>query len=322
MCIFLRYPSVETKEAPVHFDFTDLRLFLAILESGSITAGAVRSHLALASASARIRGLEAAIGTPLLVRSRAGVRATPAGEAFGHHARMLLQQAERLREDLARHGKGLKGHLRIWSNTAALSGRLPRDLARVLAAHPDVDADLEEHPSAPIARALREGLIHVGVLSSAVGLEGLDSRAYDVDRLMALLPEGHPLSGRETLAFRDVVEEPFVGLATGIAMQDMIAGEAARLGVPLKLRVRATSFAGLSDFVAAGVGVAVLPETEVRRLPPSLPVRALSLSDAWTQRALVIAVRDAAALPDFARKAFEALDHSSVPPNRRNDPSP
>lgn len=291
----------------MHFDFTDLRLFLAILESGSITAGAERSHLALASASARVRGLEEAIGTLLLVRGRGGAVPTPAGEAFGHHARMLLQQAEQLREDLARYGKGLKGHLRIWSNTAALSGRLPRDLARVLAGHPDMDADLEEHPSAAIARALREGLIHVGVLSSAVGLEGLESRLYDVDRLMALLPAGHSLAGRDSLAFRDLAEEPFVGLAAGIAMQDMIAGEAARLSMPLRLRVRATSFAGLSDFVAAGVGVAVLPESEVRRLPPGLPVRALGLSDGWTRRSIAIAVRDAASLPDFARRAFQDL---------------
>lgn len=291
----------------LHFDFTDLHLFLAILESGSITAGAQRSHLALASASARVRGLEAGVGTALLLRSRTGVVPTPAGEAFAHHARLLLQQGERMRGDLAAYGTGLKGHLRIWSNTAALSGRLPRDLAAVLAAHPDMDADLEEHPSAVIARALRDGLIHVGVLSMAVGLEGLDVRPYGEDRLMALLPKGHPLAGRPTLAFRDLSGAPFVGLAMGIAMQDMIAGEAARLGVSLKVRVRATSFTVLADFVAAGVGVAVLPETEVRRLPPGLPVAVCGLSDGWTRRGIGLAVRDAAALPDFARRAFEAL---------------
>ena len=83
----------------MRFDLTDLRLFRHVVETESITRGAERAHLALASASARIRALEDQVGTPLLVRGRAGATATPAGEAFGHHARLLLQQAERLREE-------------------------------------------------------------------------------------------------------------------------------------------------------------------------------------------------------------------------------
>lgn len=291
----------------MRFDFMDLRLFLAILETGSITAGAQRANLALASASARMRGLEAQVGVPLLVRSRSGARPTPAGEALGHHARLLLQQSERMRGELARFGKGLKGHLRLWSNTAALSGRLPADLARFLARHPDIDADLEERPSNAIVRALREGLIHVGVLSQAVGLSGLEWRPYGEDRLMALLPAGHPLTMRERLTFPELGGEPFVGLSAGIALQEMVSTEAARLGVALKVRVRVTSFAALGEMVAAGVGVGVLPLTERLRLSPSLAVEVRPLEDDWTRRRLVIAVRDAAALPAFAREALDAL---------------
>ena len=58
----------------MHFDLTDLRLFLHIHDTGSITAGAARMPLTLASASARVQALEAALGTPLLVRERRGVR--------------------------------------------------------------------------------------------------------------------------------------------------------------------------------------------------------------------------------------------------------
>lgn len=291
----------------MRFDLIDLRLFLAILETGSITAGAQRANLALASASARVRGLEAQVGVPLLVRARSGARPTPAGEALGHHARLLLQQAERMRGELSRFGKGLKGHLRLWSNTAALSGRLPADLARFLARHPDIDADLEERPSNAIVRALREGLIHVGVLSQAVGLSGLEWRPYGEDRLMALLPADHPLTMRERLTFPELAGEPFVGLSAGIALQEMVGTEAARLGVTLKVRVRVTSFAALGEMVAAGVGVGVLPLTERLRLSPSLAVEVRPLEDDWTRRRLVIAVRDAATLPAFAREALDAL---------------
>ncbi|MEW6254397.1 MAG: LysR substrate-binding domain-containing protein [Pseudomonadota bacterium] len=294
----------------MRFDFTDLRLFLAVVEAGSITGGARRANLALASASARVRALEGQVGVPLLVRARAGVRPTPAGEAFGHHARLLVQQAERMRGELDRFGSGLKGHLRLWSNTAALSGRLPMDLARFLARHPEVDADLEERPSTAIVRALREGVIHLGVLSEAVGLTGLDRRPYGEDRLMALLPAGHPLARGEDLAFADLANEAFVGLAAGIALNDMLTNEAARLGLALKIRVRVTSFAALGDMVAAGVGVGVLPLTERQRLPAHLTMETRPLADAWSRRRLVLAVRQADRLPAFAREALDALSMS------------
>ena len=81
----------------MRFDLTDLRLFLHVVEAGSITRGAERMHLAIAAASTRIRDMEATLGTPLLHRQRQGVQPTEAGRTLVHHARMLLQQAERMR---------------------------------------------------------------------------------------------------------------------------------------------------------------------------------------------------------------------------------
>src|SRR5581483_11253422 len=101
-------------------DFTDLSLFRHVIEAGSITGGAERANLALAAASTRIRNLEEAIGTPLLVRGRHGVRPTPAGRTLLQHARTMLAQAERLREDLGAYAGGLVGQVRVLSNTNAM----------------------------------------------------------------------------------------------------------------------------------------------------------------------------------------------------------
>lgn len=128
----------------MRFDLTDLRLFLHTAESGSITAGAERAHLTLASASARIRGMEAALGVPLLTRNRRGVETTAAGRTLVHHARVVLQQMERMRGELGEYARGLKGHVRLLSNTAAMTEFLPETLSAFLAQHPEVDIDLEE----------------------------------------------------------------------------------------------------------------------------------------------------------------------------------
>src|SRR6185503_16706780 len=85
----------------MRFDLTDLRLFVDVVDAGTITAGAERGALALAAASTRIRGMEESLGAALLTRSRQGVTPTPAGLVLLKHARTLLAEAARMREDLA-----------------------------------------------------------------------------------------------------------------------------------------------------------------------------------------------------------------------------
>ena len=85
----------------MRFDLVDLRLFLHVAEARSITYGAEKANLALPSASERIRGMEAVLGTPLLIRDRRGVSLSPAGQCLAEHARVIVQQVERMRGNLA-----------------------------------------------------------------------------------------------------------------------------------------------------------------------------------------------------------------------------
>ena len=93
----------------MRFDLVDLRLFLHIADAHSITHGARRANLALASASERIRGMEKMLGVALLVRDRRGVSLSSAGQCLLEHARLIVQQAERMRGDLACYARGLSG---------------------------------------------------------------------------------------------------------------------------------------------------------------------------------------------------------------------
>src|ERR1700742_2263308 len=142
------YPSLNPKERPsMRFDLADLSLSRHIVEAGSITHGAARANLALAAASTRVRNMEEALGAPLLVRARHGITPTQAGRTLLQHARTMLAQAERLREDLGAYAGGLAGQVRVLSNTNALTEFLPETLSLFLAAHPNVSVDLEERLS-------------------------------------------------------------------------------------------------------------------------------------------------------------------------------
>src|ERR1700688_4704935 len=122
-------------EKPMRFDLVDLQLFVAVAETRSITNGAQRVHLALASASARIKGLEAALGVSLLRRRRRGVELTAGGETLLDPARVVLHNVETMRGDLAAFARGVKATVRFLANPSGLSEYLPKTLAACLAEH-------------------------------------------------------------------------------------------------------------------------------------------------------------------------------------------
>src|SRR5580658_705331 len=205
----------------MHFDLTDLRLFAAVVEEGSITAGASRAAISLPSASARVTGMEQALGAALLERHRRGVRPTPAGSALFHHSQLILSQMERLRGDLREHARGgVRGHVRLMANTTALEEYLPDALAGWLATNRGVDIALEERLSHEIAPAVAQGHADIGVLVQAdsVGVEGLETYPFRVDRLVVIVPRGHALAARSNIAFVGVLDEEFVGLVAGSAL--------------------------------------------------------------------------------------------------------
>ena len=196
----------------MRFDLIDLRLFLLVVEAGSITHGATQANLALPSASARLRGMEEMIGHPLLERGRRGVAPTPAGDALAHHARIVLRQIEQMRGELGEYSKGLKAHVRLLANTAAVTEFLPQSLAPYLASHPTVDIDLKERLSTEVVKAVAGGLADVGIISDAVDCGVLQLLPFAIDRLVVIVPRTNPLAQHRRIAFQDIVGHEFVGL--------------------------------------------------------------------------------------------------------------
>ena len=291
----------------MRFDLTDLRLFLAIVETGSITHGSRRANMALASASARVQGMEEVLGITLLERGRRGVRPTPAGQALVHHATLVLHQLERMRGELGDYAKGLKGHVRVLANTAALTEFLPDALASFLASHPNVDIDLEERPSHDIVRAVASGFADLGVVADYVDAAGLETLPFREDRLVLVVPRAHPLATRRTIAFADLLEQPFVGLIPGSALQDYLNRHAARGGRALSFRVRVHSADAVCLMVEGNVGIGIIPETAARRVRRSAALRIVRLEDPWSLRHLTLCARRFDHLPVHARRLVEQL---------------
>ena len=291
----------------MHFDLTDLRLYLNILDSGNITAGAARSHLSLAAASARIRAMESSLGIEFLQRGRRGVTPTSAGKALAKHARALLQQAERMQQDLAEYAKGVKGQVRLLCNTTAITEYLPELLADFLHEHPNLDIDLQELPSARITHALRQGAADLGIVSDAVDTDDLQTRAFRDDPLVLILPRDHPLADNQSLSFSDTLHHDYVGLNANSALAVYLEEQALHIGSRLQIRIRTDGFEGVMRMVARGAGLAIVPLAAVERWPGGRPFKWTALQEPWAQRKLLLCARDFEALPGYAKALLNAL---------------
>ncbi len=291
----------------MRFDLADLRLFVAVADAGSITRGAKRASLALASASARIAAMEDEAEVALLARGRRGIVPTDAGLALLHHARGVLDRVEGLRAAVGDYASGLNARVRLASNTAALTEFLPDALARFLAAHPRIDVDIEEAPSYAIPTMVAQGIADLGIAADSVDLGNLQTRPFRVDRLVAVLPPGDRLARRKGAMFADIAARPFVALNTEAAISTYVGQYMARGGHKPRYRARVRDFDAVCRLVGAGVGAAIVPVTAARRCQRTTRVAILELGDAWMIRRLTLCARDFAGLPTAARALADGL---------------
>lgn len=291
----------------MRLDIADLHLFLCVVDAGSITQGAVRAKLALASASERLRSMEADAGVALLERRPRGIATTEAGEALAHHARLILRQQAQLRDELRDFAAGARGTLHLYANTAALTEFLPSRLAPWLAQNPRLNVELKERTSAEIVRTIAAGLAEGGIVSDAVAAENLHLLPVAKDHLMLIVPKEHRLAQFRQLQFADVLDEAFVGLSAENALQNHIDDHAKAAGRPLALRVRMKTFEGLCEMVAHGIGVGIVPQTIASRYRRRYGYRIVTLADDWARRQLCLCFRDWEGLSVSMRSLFAHL---------------
>ena len=283
--------------AAYRIDPFDLALFMAVVEAGTITAGARLLHLSLAAASERLQQLEHATGVQLLRRSRQGVTATEAGHVLLRHAGRLQRDLEAMHAEMAAHARGLRGTVRVLCNTSAMTEHLPPLIGGFLRRHRDVDIDLREMQSLEVLQAMRLQRCDLGVVSDYVDTTGLRTSPFRDDPLVAVLPSrgrpGAPVpaaggaSASAPIAFAALVGRAFVGLSDDSGFSGFLRSQALRHGCVLQHRVRVRGFDAVIALVADGVGVAVVPRiAALRLLRPGLVVR--PLSDAWARRRLLL----------------------------------
>jgi DNA-binding transcriptional LysR family regulator len=244
-------------------ELTRLRSFIVLAERLHFGEAARLLHLSQPALSKQIRQLEVEIGAPLFDRGRHGARLTDVGSLFAEEARRLLRQADAALEQGRRAARGEVGRLAIGFGFSTVT-LVPRVISKFRLRHPGVEIELRDMSTPEQIDALRAGRIHIGFVRLPAG-RGLRRLPVLEDRLVLVLPAQAKVSYKpgDLSGSRD---SPFIMLRRGLSLSlhEHIIRLCARYGFHPRVVQEANEFPTVLGLVAAGLGVALVPESQLR----------------------------------------------------------
>ncbi|TYL50526.1 LysR family transcriptional regulator [Agromyces mariniharenae] len=291
-----------------------LRVFRSVVQTGSINRAAERLGYTPSAVSQHVAALQRETGLVLVERHGRGIRPTAAGVAVAEHATRVLDQLadfESLADDLR---TGRSGTLRIGCFMSANRAWMPGVVANLTDEFPSLrielslvelrgqrstDADLELY----IAEAVRGDRDPAAADGAA---DGYDLEPLRTEGYVTVVPDGHPLAARTSVAIADLAGEPWVDNdhARGPCREIVLTACTAR-GFSPRFRIAAPDYATAFDYVAQGIGVTVLPRLGVHLLPSG--VTAVSLADDDVRRRIMLRVKRSMRTNPAAQRAAELL---------------
>jgi DNA-binding transcriptional LysR family regulator len=240
-----------------------LRYFRAVAEELHFGRAAERLHIAQPPLSQQIRQLERELGVALLVRSTRKVDLTPAGAAYLNRAVAILDAVDDAAEQAQRIAGGTEGRLAIGCVGSATYSLLPQLVRALHEALPGVDVSVRGEMLVPAQiAALLAGEIDLALLRPPVEQSGVLLETVRRDRLLVALPEGHALAIRDELRINDLRDEEFVAHAGHgrSVMNSVVTAMCADAGFVPRVRHEVEETSTLVTLVAAGLGVAIVPD--------------------------------------------------------------
>lgn len=235
---------------------------MAVAEERHFGRAAERLLIAQPPLSQQIRRLEKSLGTKLLERTTRSVEMTAAGEALLVRGRRILEDLQALENDVRRMGQGLQGTLHIGFTGSATYGIMPRVVREAARAFDGMALDVQGELLTPaLVQELLDHRIDIAVLRPPVATTDIEVSVVARERLVAALPAQSRLSERGALGLADLADRSLVGYPEGSSVSQAVGGACLARGIALRYEQRVSETSTLLSLVAAGVGVAVVPES-------------------------------------------------------------
>jgi DNA-binding transcriptional LysR family regulator len=266
--------------------FRQLRLFLALAETGSVSGAARVMHVTQPTASMQLREVTQAVGLPLYELISRRVHLTEAGIELARTARAMVGEWESLTQKV----DGLKGMTRGRLRLAVVSTAqyfIPRLLGRFCASHPDVDVALQVLNRDGVLARMRDNLDDLYIMSMPPTDIELEDRVFMSNPLVVIASTGHRLAQRKTLTLRDLRQDLFILRERGSGTRMAADAHFKSAKFAAKVRLELGSNEAIREAVAAGMGVSVVSRHALGQRPSTqhgvtvLPVEGFPVPSQW-----------------------------------------
>jgi DNA-binding transcriptional LysR family regulator len=284
-------------------EFYQLEYFLEVARQRNFTRAAARLHLAQAALSEQIRKLENELETPLFQRGRRQSTLTVAGETLREHAESLLDRVAAARRAIEAVVGLRGGRLVIGAIPSVSAGLLPAAVRAFRRRHPQVELFIVEGTSEFVAESVESGRVEIGIIQHPLPAGPLDGRLLFAEPFVVLAAANHAVARRRRVELASLAEEPFV-FFKGRARDSALAACRAA-GFEPRLACESGELETVRALVAAGLGLALLPELAARRATPACAL--IRLSGPKVERKLIVATRRGHAVSPAAAEFEELL---------------
>lgn len=243
-------------------ELRQLEYLIAVAEEANFTRAAERVRISQPGISAQIRQLERELGAQLIDRSGRRASLTAAGEAVLEHARAALVAAGAARQAADAVNGLLRGQLTVGMVTGCTVTPLFDALAGFHHAYAGVDITLIEGGSAELAAGVRARQIDLALVGTAgAPSAGVGSFTVVSERLVAMVPPGHPLLDHEPLCLRDVTACPLICMPPGTGLRGVLDQACAAAGLRPVIAVQASAGEAIIQLAQRGLGIGILSES-------------------------------------------------------------
>jgi DNA-binding transcriptional LysR family regulator len=287
-------------------DVRRMRVLREVATQGSFSAAAEALSYTQSAVSQQIAALEREAGTKLVERSARGIRLTDAGEALVRHTESVLANLAEAEAELEALAGVRGGRVRLASFPSAGSAIVPQAIANFRGRHPAVELRMIEAEPEESLPQLRSGELEIALtytpsLLNNEGLAGFDVEDLLEDPFYVVLPKGHPLAGRPKVRLKDLASEPWINGTGACPCSFQVARACNNAGFDPHVAFESDDFATVQGLVAAGVGVALIPDLGFATVRDDIEICEIAPSDAMARRV------QAATLPGYRSPATEAM---------------
>ncbi|MEI7025350.1 cidABC operon transcriptional activator CidR [Paenibacillus sp. y28] len=247
-------------------DVRHLQYVMEVVRCNSFTKAAEALHITQPTISKMIKNLEEELGVELFIRRGKGVELTDAGQIVFAQAQPILKSFDNLTAELSDLTHLKKGRIRFGLPPMVGANFFPGVMSRFREKYPGIHIEMVENGGKKIEAQVGDGSLDMGVVLLPVNEELFDSFVFVKEQIKLIVPPSHPLARRERVAFEELAGESFILLREDFALHDRIIAECVRSGYKPRVVYESSQWDFISEMVAAGLGIAMLPETICARL--------------------------------------------------------